>query len=167
MCQPGVLPCGAPDQMKNILAILGAFLVLVLLVAIGGLGYVAYVGPKRDVASKAYVDENVPIIVSSWSENELLARASPQLQRTLNDRPEFTRKLFSKFATLGKLKTYRGSHGDSNESLTTWNGLLITARYEADAQFEHGTANIAVDLVEIGSEWKISGFHLNSPLFLK
>src|SRR5262249_58990148 len=61
-------------QLKRALSIIGGlFLAFVVLVA-GLLGYSAYQGPGLDASSKAYVEENVPAILSSWSKDELLKR---------------------------------------------------------------------------------------------
>jgi hypothetical protein len=66
--------------MKKLLITLGiVFLALVVIVA-AFIGYTAYSGSVLDKESKAYVDAAVPAIISSWNEQALLKRASPEFQ---------------------------------------------------------------------------------------
>jgi len=69
--------------VKKSLIILGSvFLVLILLVA-GFVGSAAVRGSALDKESKAYVDGNLPILISTWSEDEVLKRASKELQEEI------------------------------------------------------------------------------------
>ncbi len=122
--------------MKKFLSILGGiFLVLVIIVA-GLFGYAAYQGRALDASSMAYVDENIPAIVSTWSKEELLKRASPQLLKIINEQPAQLDRLFQKLSKLGAMRSYDGAKGDSNVSYTTQNGKVTTASYIATAKFE-------------------------------
>lgn len=134
---------------------------LALVAAVGSLiGYAAYNGNRLDASSKAYVDSAVPAIVTNWSESELTARAAPQLMQ--GSTPAQLTKMFAWFRTLGPMKKYCGSKGDSNVSVTP-QGKNVSANYVACAQFEKGEATIQVTLLQNKAEaWEIAGFRVNS-----
>jgi hypothetical protein len=152
-------------MLKKVLMWLGgAFLMLVVLV--GALfGYFAYVGSSLDASSKAYVDESVPAIISTWSKGELLKRSAPQLRKVVNE--DQLNQLFAKLSQLGKLQTYEGSKGDSNISLTTQAGRVITASYVANAKFDKGPAQVTIRLIQSYGQWQILYFFVNSPIFVQ
>jgi hypothetical protein len=117
--------------LKRFLSIVGGlFLVLVLFLA-GFIGYAAYQGRGLDASSKAYVEENIPAIISTWSKDELLKRSSPQLLTIINKKPEQLDQLFQKLSTLGPMLSFGEVKGDSNVSYTTQNGKVTTATYVA------------------------------------
>jgi hypothetical protein len=154
--------------MKKFLAIVGGlFLVLVVAVA-GFIGYAAVQGRDLDASSKAYVEANVPPILSTWSKDELLKRSSPQLLKIIDEKPGQIDQLFQKLSKLGAMRTFGGVKGDSNMSVTTQNGKVITASYTAAATFENGEAQVAVRLIQSPSgQWQFLLFHVNSPIFLQ
>lgn len=84
--------------MKKLLSIIGAIFLLVALTVAGFIGYAAYQGKSLDASSKAYVETNVPAIISTWSKEELLKRASPQLLKIINDDPGKLDQLFQKLS---------------------------------------------------------------------
>jgi len=143
----------------------GVFLGFVLL---GGLffGYVAiFVGPPLDASSKAYVDQNIPAIVSSWSADELISRSSPELLAAANK--EQINQLLAKLSSLGKLKRYLSCNGDSNLMLNIGSPNAVTAQYVSEAEFENGRAQITTRLIQRDGKWQIMYFYVSSPLFLK
>ena len=153
--------------MKKALVVLGVIFV-VLVVATGAfVGYAAYAGSGLDKSSKAYVDENVPAILSTWSKDELLKRSSPQLLNAINEKPEQLQKLFEKLSKLGALRHYDGAKGEATVFYDAAKGKMTTAAYVADATFEHGEAHIVVRLVQISSQWQFSLLNVNSPFFLQ
>src|SRR4029077_2893218 len=97
--------------MKKFFIVLGA--IFLALIVLGGIGiaFVAIRGTALDKESKAYVDAAVPVIVSSWSVQALLDRASPEL--TQATQPGDVERLFSEMHSLGKLRNYEGSQGQS------------------------------------------------------
>jgi hypothetical protein len=107
-----------------------------------------------DASSKGYVDKNIPLIISSWSKDELLKRASPQLLNVINEKPYQIDRLFQGFAKLGAMRSYDGSKGDSNVSYTNKDGKVITAAYIADATFQNGNAHITVRLIQSSGSWQ-------------
>jgi hypothetical protein len=149
--------------MKRILAILGVVF-LILLVALGVfIVRVAATGSKLDASSKAFVDETVPQIVGTWSADNLIQHAAPQLlQATSEDQVQ---ELFRGFAAkLGPLVQYEGCKGESNTSVTTQSGRVVSARYTAQATFQNGKATINLTLLQnTSSTWSIVEFYVLSP----
>ena len=145
--------------MKTVLMILGAvFLILIIAVA-GFVGYSAYIGTKLDASSKAYVDASIPAIISTWSRDELIKRASPQLRKSTSD--EQIGELFLKLAELGPFQSYDGSKGESHVSYSNQYGKVIAASYTANATFQNGKVDIQIKLIQINGEWWLLGFHVS------
>ena len=153
--------------MKKFLSIVGGIFLLIIFNAAGFIGYGAYLGNRLDASSKAYVEENVPAIVSTWSKDELQKRASPQLQDILNEHPAELEQLFQKLSRLGTLKRLQDVKGKSNVSYTADHGKIITASYVATGKFEHGEAKIAMRLVQNSGQWQFLLLNITSPLFLQ
>jgi hypothetical protein len=154
--------------MKKFLSIIGGlFLVLVLSFA-GFFGYAAYQGQGLDASSKAYIEENIPAIISTWSKDELLKRSSPQLLKIINEKPEQTDQLFQKLATLGPMLSFGEVKGDSNVIYSTKGGKVTTATYTAAATFKNGEGRVSIRLIQSPeAQWQILSFNVNSPLFLR
>lgn len=145
--------------MKSILSFLGVIFLILVLSAAAFFGYCAYTGGKLDASSKAYVDESVPAIISTWSKEELIKRASPQLRQKSSD--EQITQLFNTLSNrLGAFRSYDGTKGDSNVSFTTQNGRVVTASYLAKATFQYGKAEIQIKLIQSQDSWEILGFHV-------
>ena len=153
--------------MKKFLSIVGGLFLVLALVVAGFIGYAAYQGRGLDVSSKAYVEANVPPIISTWSKNELLKRSSPQLLKIINEKPEQIDQLFQKLSKLGAMRSFGDVKGDSNVSYTTQNGKVITAAYVGTAKFENGEGKISVRLIQSSGQWQILLFNVNSPIFLQ
>jgi hypothetical protein len=161
-------PIGEVHTLKRFLSVIGGlFLVLVLLIA-GFFGYAAYQGRGLDASSKAYVEENIPAIISTWSKDELLKRSSPQLLTIINEKPEQLDRLFQKLSTLGPMLSFGEVKGDSNVSYTTQNGKVTTAAYVAAAKFKNGEGRISARLIQSpAGQWQFLLFHVDAPLFLQ
>ena len=153
--------------MKKFLSIVGGIFLLFILAIAGFFGYVAYQGRGLDASSKAYIETNVPPIISTWSKDELLKRASPQLLKILNEKPEQLDLLFQKLSKLGALRSFGEIKGDSLVSYNTQNGKATTASYVATAKYENGEAKISIRLVQLSGQWQFIYFYVNSPLFLQ
>lgn len=152
--------------MKRTLQVLGAILIVVLVVVAAAFVYLFRVGPQLDASSKAYVDANVPLIVRTWSEEELWSRAAPEFKKAVT-RQQLT-SLFGKFsARLGSLQRYEGSAGEANLGFILDKGKIVTARYTAKTQFENGSAVLNIALIQHDGEWQLLGLHVNSPLILQ
>ncbi len=154
--------------MKKILSIAGGFFFVLILVVASFFGYATYQGRGLDASSKAYVETNVPPIISTWSKDELLKRSSPQLIEIINENPEQLEQLFQKLAQLGALQTFGEVKGEATISITAQNGKVITASYMTTAKFENGEGQIAVRLIQSPSgQWQLLLFNVNSPIFLQ
>ncbi|WP_075356006.1 hypothetical protein [Desulfovibrio sp. DV] len=153
--------------MRKFLAIVGGLFLALLLVAAIFFGYAAYNGSKLDASSKIYIEENIPIILSTWSKDELLQRSSPKLLEAINKDPKIIDLVFKKAASLGTFQKIHDINGDSNISITTNNGRVITARYIIPAKFDNGDATITVQMIQSSGQWQLLGFHVNFPTALQ
>jgi hypothetical protein len=154
--------------LKRILSIVGGLFLVLVLLAAGFFGYAAYQGRGLDASSKAYVQENVPAIISTWSKDELLKRSSPQLQKSINEKPEQLDQLFQKLSTLGPMQSFDELvKGDSNVFYNVQGGKVITAAYVATAKFKNGEGHIKVRLIQSPTgQWQFLQFYVDSPFFL-
>jgi hypothetical protein len=150
--------------MKKLLIVLGSiFLAIVVLGAIG-IAFVAVRGTALDKESKAYADSAVPAIVTTWSEKELLDRASPEFKKAVTiDQLD---RLFRAFAVLGRLQKSDPPQGQALMSATTQTGKVISAQYKTKATFEKGEATVTLGLIKHGDQWQILRFNVNSPQFI-
>jgi hypothetical protein len=145
--------------IKTILAGFGVLFLILIVVAAAGFGYFAYTGTQLDASSKAYVDESVPAIISTWSKDELTKRASPQLRHESSDDQIAT--FFSSLSDkLGAFKSYDGAKGQSYHFMST-NGTTVTADYLAEATFQNARVEVKIDLTRTDQAWKILGFHVD------
>jgi hypothetical protein len=154
--------------LKRFLSIIGGLFLVLVLLAAGMLGYLAYQGRGQDASSKAYVEENVPAIISTWSKDELLKRSSPQLLKVIDEKPEQMDQLFQKLSKLGPMQSFGEVKGASNVNYTTQSGKVTTASYVATAKFENGEGRITARLIQSpAGQWQFLLFHVNSPFFLQ
>ena len=154
--------------MKRFLSIIGGLFLVLVLLAAGMFGYLVYQGRGLDASSKAYVEENIPAIISTWSKDELLKRASPQLLKVIDEKPEQMHQLFQKLSKLGPMQSFGEVKGASNVIYTTQNGKVTTASYVATAKFENGEGRITARLIQSpAGQWQFLLFHVNSPFFLQ
>src|SRR5437660_2722313 len=147
--------------MKKFFIVLGSlFLALIVLVAIG-IAFIAVKGTALDKESKAYADAAIPAIVTTWSEKELLDRASPEFKQAVPQQQ--LDELFHRFAGFGHLQKCEPAQGQSMTSATTQAGLQVKAEYTADATFDKGKALIDIALIKHGDQWQILGFFVKPP----
>lgn len=150
--------------MKKLLIVLGAVFLIVLVLVGGGVAYLAVNGSALDRESKAFADAVISSIIGGWDERELESRVSPEFRAATTSSD--LDKLFAMFRRLGNLKSYNGSKGDANISVTTQSGKQITATYVGSADFENGPAQIAIRLIKHGDQWQILAFRVDSRSFL-
>ena len=134
------------------------FLALIVSLAAGVLAF-AIVGKTLDKESKAFVDATIPAIVSDWDATEIKKRASPEFDATINY--EDLQQLLDILRGLGEMEEYRGSIGQAQIVLSIEDGIVITAVYEASADFEAGSADMQLALIKHGGQWQIFGFKIN------
>lgn len=151
--------------MKKILITFGALFLALIVGGIAFISYLAFQGFKLNKSSKKYVDENVPKIVSNWSAQELLDRASPELLQVVT--PVQIAQLFPKLGILGPLTEYQGAQGQAGVFYNPKDGKVISASYVANASFAKGSAEINIRLIQHQGSWQILSFRVNSPVFLK
>ena len=144
---------------KLFVVIISIFLGIILLIGIG-VAVLDWKGNALDRESKAYVDAAVPAIVSSWSEDELMNRATSEMRQAT--KPADTTRMFAWFKTLGRLQKYEGSQGEATISVNNKTGRVVSAHYRARAIFERGEAMIDVGLTKSGNTWQIVRFQVNS-----
>ncbi len=96
-------------------------------VIVGVFAYAAYQGRGLDASSKAYVEANVPAILSNWSKDELVKRSSPELLKAIAAKPDQMDQLFLKLSKLGAMRSFGDVKGDSQVLFTTNAGKVITA----------------------------------------
>ena len=151
--------------MKKILMGLGiAFLCIIALLVVLFV-FVVSTGTDLDKSSKAYVDQAVPLIVSSWNPQKLISRVHPEF---LNQIPkDDITALFNMCSEkLGKLKEYKGSEGQANIDFSP-RGKTLTAKYRAQASFEKGDAQITINIMQNNGKWQIVGFFVQPKPFAK
>jgi len=148
--------------MKKFFIVLGAiFLGLIVLGALG-IWFVAVRGNALDKESKAYADAAIPAIVTTWLDQVLLDKASPEFKQQVT--PVQVYRMFRWWeSSVGRLQKCEGAQGQSLMSVTSQNGKTISAKYSAKAQFEKGQAEIALALIKYGDQWQIRGFEVTSP----
>lgn len=152
-------------KLSKFLIVLGGCGFVLVAAVIALVSYATYAGSKYDASSKAYVDRVLPEIIGAWSAHTLEQEAATKLKLEVPN--EQIGSTFRRFSVLGRLVAYRGSHGESKVSFTLKNGEVVTAKYEADAEFEHGNAEIDVSLVRPDGRWQIVGFFVKSNRLLK
>jgi len=149
--------------LNTIFTFLGAVFLLFILIWVGAQGYSAYMGNVLNPSSKEYVDESIPAIISTWSRDELVKRASPEL-RAIASNGQLD-QLIATCAKLGTFQSYNGAIGRVNINISLQNGQVITASYIANATFKNGKAEIQIKLIRHNGAWQLLGFHVNSPMF--
>ncbi len=147
--------------------LIGIGLLYTGLILIATIGYLAVkiFGKDLDQESRAYVDQAVPLILTSWNAEELLKRASPELLKKTP--PKTIKSLFNEMSRqLGPMKTYNGSEGEAHDSVNPEQGRQTVANYQAKAVFEKAPAKVDIKLILHNHEWKIFSFQVNFKAFL-
>ena len=147
--------------MKKFFIILGSIFLAIIVLGAIGIAFVAVRGNALDKESKAYADSAIPAIVTTWSEKELLNRASPELKQAAT--ADQLDRLFRWISGLGQLQKCEAAQGQALMSATTQSGKMISAQYTAKATFQKGEATIKLGLIRHGDQWQILNFHVDSP----
>ncbi len=146
--------------MKKGLPGLGVTFLIVIGVLGIALGIMTYRGRHLDTESQQYVDQSVMAIAAEWKLSEFLHRASPDLLAKVNA-GDIDRVFTALQAKLGKLIRYKGAKGAARLSWYS-GGESIAAQYLATAEFEHGSAEITVNVIKVNNAWVLNGFYVNS-----
>jgi hypothetical protein len=135
-------------------------LTLIVVVVVGvGLGVALIKGKALDAESKAFVDSAIPAIAATWSKQELLDRATPELRDIA--KPEQLNAVFDRLSQLGPLVKYEGATGQATMSYMLGSGSTVAASYVAKAQFQNGGATFRVVLRKREGRWMIYNFHVD------
>jgi len=153
--------------MRKFLSAVGMLFLVVILAAGGFVAYATYQGRALDATSKAYVQANVPAIVSTWSTQELLKRASPQLLTEIHKHPGQLDRIFRRLSTLGVMLSFGHVQGESKVTYNFPHGKVATAAYVAKAAFANGTVDIKLRLILQAGQWKFLNFYVTAPAPLK
>lgn len=124
-----------------------------------GLGVALIKGKTLDAESKAFVDSAIPAISATWSKQELLDRATPELRDIA--KPEQLNAVFDRLSQLGPLVKYEGATGQATMSYMLGSGSTVAASYVAKAQFQNGGAVFRVVLRKREDRWMIYNFHVD------
>jgi hypothetical protein len=153
---PPVRQSSSPDIAPWVVALaaLGAILFL-------GVGWFVWSVYALTNSGKDFVDVAVPAIATSWSQDELSKRESPEFRRVTPD--DKMAQFFEIFRKLGPMTSYDGA---ATVSAWTQNGLRVTGRYLARITCQNGKAEVVVSVIKENGEWQILGFRVNSDVFV-
>lgn len=142
--------------MRKFLYILGAF----AMIAVVGVGVMLFKSFTLQAEGQAFVDSAVPAIVTNWSKEQLLQRATPELRELA--RPGEMQALFTALsAQLGSLVEYQGATGKVITTYITGSGNTVSGSYVAKAHFQNGDASIRIGLRKRNERWMIHNFHVD------
>jgi len=150
--------------MKKFFTILGIIFLVIIVLGAVGIGFIAVRGNALDKESKAYANRAIPAVVSGWSEQELLARASPEFKQAVA--PEKLDQMFHWFTSLGPLQKCEPARGQAGITVTPKTGKVISGQYTAKAKFEKGDATIKLVLIKHNDHWQIASFYVDSPALM-
>jgi hypothetical protein len=153
--------------MKSYLSIIGGLFLVTVFVVAYFIGDNPFESQDLQASSKAYVEANVPAIISTWSKDELLKRSSPQLLKSFNDNPNQLNQQFQRLSKLGAMRSFGDVNGYATVSTTNQDRMVTTADYVATAEFDNGEGHISVRLIQSYGRWQFLQFNVDSPLFPK
>jgi hypothetical protein len=151
--------------MKKVFTILGVFFAVIIVIFIIAAAIFIPRTLRLDREATAYIQDAVPKIVTNWSSQELVDRATPELIDAAKSRDEIDR-LFVMFRQLGSFKHLDKPEGTVVSSAFTGTGTVTVGNYSAHAEFEKGPATIMIQLRRVKETWLITGFRINSDVFL-
>lgn len=156
---------GDGTTMRRVFTIFGIVCAVIVVLLAVAIAWVALKGRRLDRESKAYADKAIVAIISNWNEQALLRRGSPELiKATAGGGLD---GFFMYCRRLGSMTAYHGARGQSNIMYTLNNGEVVTAAYVAEADFQHGRAEIRLSLIKHGGHWEILGFRVDNIKFVK
>ena len=148
--------------MKSYLSIIGALFIVTGLVIAYFIGDNPFQSQDLQASSRAYVEANVPAIISTWSKDELLKRASPQLLKSINENPDQLDRQFQNLSKLGTMQSFGDVKGYATNFTTNQDRIVTTASYVATAEFKNGEGYISVRLIQSQGQWRFLLFNVDS-----
>lgn len=152
--------------MKKFFMILGGIFGVILVIAGIAAAILIPAALRLDKDATAYIKDAVPKIVTNWNIQEMVNRASPQLNSTVASHGGYDR-LFEMFHRLGAFKQLGAPKGSVGASAFTGQGAATLGNYTVPAEFEKGQATIQIQLRRFNDTWQINGFYVQSDVFLQ
>jgi hypothetical protein len=149
--------------MGRIFAAIGMIVVFLAAAAAIGFYYLAQKGRSLDREAAAYSAEAVTAITSHWDAAALASRSTPLLGQSIS--PDKLAGMFRWFGTLGSLQDQPECRGTSSYYANNGSSA-VTAYYVCAAHYKAGPAEVSVSLIKQGQVWRISGFHVTSPVLV-
>ncbi len=145
---------------KKILIIAAA----AILVPLSGFGFYSMHKQSNDYTSQQYSEAVLKKIATSWSPNELIMRAHPDMiERNTEEGIIHFSEVFK--SQLGSLKKLEDCDGYATEVHATDKPTRVTASYHCPAYFAKGKGVINIGLLQnTKHEWNIYSFSVESPL---
>jgi hypothetical protein len=151
--------------MKKLFTILGIIFATIIVIIVIVAAIFIPRALKLDHEATAYIQDAVPKIVTKWSSQELVDRATPELLAAAKKDNALDR-LFVMFQQLGSFKHLDTPQGVVTSTAFTGEGTATVGNYTAKAEFEKGPATIKIQLRRVDDKWLINGFRINSDVFL-
>jgi hypothetical protein len=152
--------------MKKTIILITLLIALLLGSIVLFVGYGFIIGPSLDGESatlsqnaKSWIDTNIPQIITNWSKDSFLNSASSKLISTIKD-TDIDKMLSDSKSSLGSMVRYNGSAGKIVISVNPLNKTII-GTYTVNADFQKGSANFLIDLIQENGTWKIFNFHID------
>ncbi len=138
---------------------------IILAVIVAYAAHAAYVlitidGPALDRESKAWVDEILPQILTTWDSQAITKHASSEWLASV---PADENERYAVWAreNIGTLTKYGTSTGESGIHINNFSSK-ITAEYVVEADFTKGHARVFIQGVMENDEWKIFMLHVDT-----
>lgn len=123
-------------------------------------------GRDLDASSKAYAEEATKALVTNWDMRDVKSRAGAQFWLAAESEEDVA-DMLKYFSKLGKLKEDYGAHGQALIQVNVPQGLMITAHYVSQVEFETGPGRISINLARHGDGWELAGFRVDSKALMK
>jgi endogenous inhibitor of DNA gyrase (YacG/DUF329 family) len=134
---------------------------LLVLLVIAGVGIVFYIYSNADTATSPKIDALFAAIDNGTFGQTYLTETTPEFRQALSR---------EKYEEIGRLvKSRLGPLG--SKTLTQFNAKWFNGENIMDvvysATFQKGSATIRASFKSVGGQWRLQGFYVESPEFLK
>lgn len=142
------------------ITIVGAFTIVVSI-----MGVLLFRSLTQAEEAKRFATSLTEQIVTSWDPTILAEAASSEL--TADTDEDELESLFALFRRLGELERLQEPEGSVSANLILGrSSTSLQASYQYPATFSNGDARIRIDIVRQDVTWRVSGFRIDSELFL-
>ena len=147
-------------MIKSILKWLGITLAIIVLFFVLLGVFIGYNAAKYEKTAVPYINEAMPAL-STWDPQEFRNYLHPAVSEGIAD--EEFEKMARWFSRLGSLVKFEEPQFQSvSKSATTELGGHTIIHYQLSAEYENGTALIAIQLIEKDDQLSLYSFKLNS-----